>query len=46
MWNYTYYRAFLEFKEESEYNGDESYIKDKINNFDLSWLPIKRTWSI
>ena len=46
MWNYVYYRAYLEFKESTEYNGDESYVRDKIDDNDLSWFPVKRTWSV
>jgi len=46
MWNYVYYRAYLEFKEETEYNGDESYVRSKIDDNDLSWFPVKRTWSV
>lgn len=46
MWSYVYYYAYLQFKEKTEYNGDESYIFDKIRNFDISWLPIKKTWSV
>lgn len=46
MWNYVYYRAYLEFKETTEYNGDESYVRDKIENSDLRWFPVKRTWSV
>lgn len=46
MWNYVYYRAYLEFKEPTEYNGDETYVRDKIDENDLSWFPVKRTWSV
>lgn len=43
MWNYIFYKAYLEHKDVTEYNGNESYIKQKIDNYDLSWFPIKRT---
>lgn len=46
MWNYVYYRAYLEFKETTEYNGDESYVRDKIDENELSWFPVNRTWSV
>lgn len=46
MWNYVFYRAYLEFKETTEYNGDESYVRDKIDDNDLIWFPVKRTWSV
>ena len=42
MWNYIYYQAYLEHKDETEYNGVEAYIMDKIKNSDPSWIPIKR----
>ena len=42
MWNYVYYKAYLNFKEKTEYNGNESYIYNKITNADYSWFPIKR----
>lgn len=43
MWNYVFYRAYLQFKETTEYNGDESYISAKIEKMDISWIPKKRT---
>jgi len=46
MWNYVYYNAYLQYKDKTEYNGDESYVADKISNFDVSWIPSKRTSSI
>jgi len=30
MWNYVFYKAYLEFKEDTEYNGNETYIWNKI----------------
>lgn len=30
MWNYIFYRAYLEFKDSTEYDGNESYVKDNI----------------
>jgi len=42
MWNYVYYKAYLNFKESTEYNGNESYIAEKIQNFDLNWFPVNR----
>ena len=43
MWNYVYYRAYLEYKERTEYNGNESYIADKLSKFDISWIPVKKS---
>jgi len=42
MWNYVFYKAYLKFKEPTEYDGNESYIADKIQSFDSSWFPINR----
>ncbi|CAD8153241.1 unnamed protein product [Paramecium pentaurelia] len=42
MWNYIYYYAYLKHKDENDYNGNESYIKEKIDMKDISWMPIKR----
>jgi len=42
MWNYVFYKAYLNFKEKTEFNGYESYVHDKIEKNDISWFPIKR----
>lgn len=42
MWNYVFYVAYLEFKDQTEYDGYESYVKKKLDALDLSWLPIKK----
>ncbi len=42
MWNYVYYKAYLEEKDETEYNGNESYIHEKLMKFDITWIPVKR----
>lgn len=42
MWNYVFYRAYLENKEKTGYDGNEKYIHQKIQNTDISWFPIKR----
>mmetsp|Transcript_20239 Transcript_20239/g.17448 ORF Transcript_20239/g.17448 Transcript_20239/m.17448 type:complete len:85 (+) Transcript_20239:2051-2305(+) len=46
MWNYVFYKAYLDFKEVTEYNGDESYIFDKMQNFDLGWFPVGRSLAV
>ncbi|KAL4511687.1 hypothetical protein ABPG72_012532 [Tetrahymena utriculariae] len=46
MWNYIYYRAYLESKDNTEYNGDESYVINKIQESDLGWFPVSKTWSV
>ena len=40
MWNYLYYIGYLKDKKETELTGFESYVKDKIDNNDISWFPI------
>jgi len=42
MWNYVFYKAYLRNKEKTEFNGNESYIFEKMENQDISWFPIKR----
>lgn len=46
MWNYIYFKSYIEFKDKNDYNGSESYIKSKIDQQDLSWFPIKRAKSV
>ena len=42
MWNYLYYIAYFQDKEETEYTGIESYVALKLKNFDFSWFPFQR----
>lgn len=42
MWNYLFYIAYLNDKDETEYTGIESYIHTKIKTYDYSWFPINR----
>ena len=46
MWNYIFFKSYIEFKDSTEYNGNESYIKKKIESKDLGWFPIKRAKSV
>lgn len=46
MWNYIHYKAYLIKKENTEYNGNETHIWEKIEMGDLGWFPIKRTKNI
>jgi len=43
MWNYVFYKAYLDFKDVNELNGNESYV---YNEKDLSWLPINKAMCI
>lgn len=42
MWNYIYYIAYLNHKEKTEYNGNESYVWTTAEKNELSWFPINR----
>jgi len=42
MWNYIFYKCYINFKKPTELNGNESYIYNKIKQGDISWFPIKR----
>ena len=42
MWNYVYYYAYLQEKDPTEYTGIESYVKEKLDNFDISWFPLHK----
>ncbi len=42
MWNYMYYIAYLEDMSRSEYNGIEAYVRQKYDEGDPSFFPIKR----
>ena len=40
MWNYIFYMAYLDFKDETEFNGIETYIHRKIKKKEIDWFPI------
>merc|ERR1711871_778623 len=42
-WRYAAFRKYLALKSESEYSGQESYVKDCMDNGDLSFFPIDRS---
>eukprot|EP00828_Plagiopyla_frontata_P005103 TRINITY_DN11995_c0_g2_i1.p3 TRINITY_DN11995_c0_g2~~TRINITY_DN11995_c0_g2_i1.p3 ORF type:complete len:204 (-),score=44.84 TRINITY_DN11995_c0_g2_i1:66-677(-) len=46
MWNYLFYIAYLREKEKTEYTGIESYIDEKLAEFDHSWFPFQRAISL
>lgn len=43
MWNYIYYITYLNYKEKTEYNGNESYVWTTAEKNELSWFPINRS---
>lgn len=43
LWNYVFYRTYLELKRKEEFNGNETYVYQKIRNNDISWFPVNQT---
>lgn len=43
MWNYVFYISYLKDKEQTEYTGIESYVAEKLENYDNSWIPINKS---
>ncbi|KRX02872.1 hypothetical protein PPERSA_04075 [Pseudocohnilembus persalinus] len=43
LWNYLFYKAYILFKNETEYTGNETYVINYINMQDVSWFPIKKS---
>lgn len=46
MWNYVYYISYILDKEPTEYTGIESYIADKLKNYDNTWIPINKSLTL
>ena len=42
MWNYVYYYAYQQNKDENDHTGTETFVNQKINCYDFEWFPIKR----
>ena len=43
LWNYVFYRTYLELKDKTKFNGNESYVFEKIKKNDISWFPVNQT---
>ena len=43
IWDYIYFIYSIKKKDYTEYNGIESYVKEKIDKEDIRWLPFYRT---
>ncbi|EGR32413.1 inositol -triphosphate type 3, putative [Ichthyophthirius multifiliis] len=43
MWNYLYYIIHLKFKKNLDYDGTETYVQEKINVQDISWIPVGKS---
>ena len=42
QWNYLYYMYHIKKKDETEFNGMESYVHAKIENDDITFFPMYR----
>ena len=43
MWNYVFFLAYLQDKDDTEYTGIESYIDEKLEKQDFtSWFPFHK----
>lgn len=45
-WNYVFFIAYLLRKDETEYTGLESYVKEQYDRQELTWIPNLKTLSI
>ena len=45
-WNYLFFISYLDKKEQTEYTGIESHVKERINKKDINWFPQHRALSI
>ena len=45
-WNYIFFIAHLLRKDETEYTGLESYVRQQYDNQELAWIPNHRTFAI
>jgi DNA-directed RNA polymerase subunit L len=46
LWNYLFFMYAVKKKDETEYNGMESYVAKKIENFDITFMPANRAMCI
>ena len=37
-----YFKAWIEFKDKTEYNGNETYVVEQFKTLDVSWFPFKK----
>jgi hypothetical protein len=42
LWQYVFFIIHLNTKDETDYNGAESFIADKLNADDISWFPFNK----
>eukprot|EP01059_Diplonema_ambulator_P036495 TRINITY_DN9103_c0_g1_i1.p1 TRINITY_DN9103_c0_g1~~TRINITY_DN9103_c0_g1_i1.p1 ORF type:complete len:2700 (+),score=824.86 TRINITY_DN9103_c0_g1_i1:45-8144(+) len=46
MWLYVFFLVHLRLKEVSEFNGQESYVYDKVKMMDLSFFPLNKALAV
>ena len=46
MWNYLFYIYNLQNKDNTDYNGIESYVSKRLESDDIGWFPITRALSV
>ena len=46
VWNYLFYIYYLKKKDDTEFNGIESFVADRLKNEDIGWFPIKRSLDV
>jgi hypothetical protein len=46
MWSYIFLKAFLIEKEQSEYSGNDTYLRNMIDSRDVSWFPMKKALKV
>ncbi len=42
MWHYVFFMAYIDWKDEGEFNGTEQYVADLIESLDVKWFPIDK----
>jgi inositol 1,4,5-triphosphate receptor type 1/inositol 1,4,5-triphosphate receptor type 3 len=42
MWNYLFFIAYLQNKDETEFSGTESFVFSKLEEDDLCWIPFNQ----
>jgi len=43
LWNYVFFLYNIKRKEPTEYNGIESFVREKLDNQEVSWIPLLRS---
>ena len=46
LWNYLFFLAYLQEKDENDYNGVETYVSEMLKNENLDWLPNHTSWRV